>query len=87
MKWTELLTRPPNTIAKANTRSSVLANPHNKKAARELAKALTNMICGYGIRSVSQPINICPTTPNELKSDRTIVAENGEEKVEVKATI
>ena len=37
------------------------------------------MIHGYGNRSVKCPTRICPTTPDELNSERVIVADKGEE--------
>jgi len=70
--------KPPNKIAKANTCASVFAKPHSRKAAIPLPNALMNMIHGYGKRSLRWPMRICPTTPEELNSDKTIVAESGD---------
>ena len=71
-------TRPPNMIAKANTCGRVFARPHRRNTAIALPRELLNMIHGYGNRSLKYPIRICPITPEELNSARTIVAERGE---------
>ena len=50
-----------------------------RKADIALPRALENIIHGYGQRSLKCPIKICPITPEELKMDKTIVAESGDE--------
>lgn len=71
--------KPPNMMAKANTCAKVFANPQSKKAEMALPTALTNIIHGYGKRSLRKPTKIWPTTPEELKRERTMVAERGDE--------
>ena len=66
-------------MANANTRAIVSAKPQMRKADIALPRALKNMIHGYGHRSVRWPISICPSTPEELNNDSTIVAESGED--------